>query len=344
VVVQHQLSTGKSLKEQSKIKEGIESPLFSVVQNKDMDKNLEISIVVPVYNEESLVEELCSRLKSVADTLNRSYEILIVDDGSDDGSFEKLKRISEADKIFRLVRLTRNFGQQSAVLAGFRISRGEIVVQLDSDLQNPPEEIPKLLAALTDDIDLVTTAHKKRQDDLVRVMGSKFLRGFGQILFGHAVKLNLSSFRVMRRSVIEKIEACKDRSRYMAVLMSWMGLPSVEVEVEHHARKKGETKYSLLTLVKLSWDLVTGYSNFPLRLVTYMGLFGAFIGFLMMAFLLYQRIANGILIEGFVVLSAVFAFFSGVQLLSIGFLGEYLGRVHSQIQDRPDYIVEKVIE
>ncbi|MBT6855250.1 MAG: glycosyltransferase [Nitrospina sp.] len=309
-----------------------------------MDKKPKISIVVPVYNEESLVEELVSRLKSVCDGLNRSYEIVIVDDGSDDGSFEKLKRIKETDEALRLIRLTRNFGQQSAVLAGFRMSQGDIVVQLDSDLQNPPEEIPKLLTALTDDIDLVTTVHKKRQDGLLRVIGSKFLRGFGQMLFGESVKLNLSSFRVMRRSVIDKIETCRDRSRYMAVLMSWMGLPSVEIEVEHHARKKGETKYSFLTLFKLSWDLVTGYSSFPLRLVTYMGLFGAFMGFLMMAFLLYQRIANGILIEGFVVLSAVFAFFAGVQLLSIGFLGEYLGRVHSQIQGRPDYIVEKVMD
>ncbi|MBT4897659.1 MAG: glycosyltransferase family 2 protein, partial [Nitrospina sp.] len=238
-----------------------------------MDKKPKISIVVPVYNEESLVEELVSRLKSVCDGLNRSYEIVIVDDGSDDGSFEKLKRIKETDEALRLIRLTRNFGQQSAVLAGFRMSQGDIVVQLDSDLQNPPEEIPKLLTALTDDIDLVTTVHKKRQDGLLRVIGSKFLRGFGQMLFGESVKLNLSSFRAMRRSVIDKIETCRDRSRYMAVLMSWMGLPSVEIEVEHHARKKGETKYSFLTLFKLSWDLVTGYSSFPLRLVTYMGLF-----------------------------------------------------------------------
>jgi undecaprenyl-phosphate 4-deoxy-4-formamido-L-arabinose transferase len=309
-----------------------------------MDKNPEISIVVPVYNEESLVEELCSRLKCVGDGLNRSYEILIVDDGSDDGSFEKLQSIKAAGGTLRLIQLTRNFGQQAAVLAGFRMSRGNIIVQLDSDLQNPPEEIPKLLAALTEDIDLVVTVNKKRQDGLVRVMGSKFLRGFGQVLFGKAVKLNLSSFRVMRRSVIEKIESCRDRSRYMAVLMSWMGLPSVEIEVEHHARKKGATKYSFLTLFKLSWDLVTGYSNFPLRIVTYMGLLGALMGFLMMTFLLYQRMANGILIEGFIVLSAVFAFFAGVQLLSIGFLGEYLGRVHSQVQGRPDYIVGKVME
>jgi undecaprenyl-phosphate 4-deoxy-4-formamido-L-arabinose transferase len=309
-----------------------------------MSNNPEISVVVPVYNEEPIVEELCSRLISVCDGLNRSYEILIVDDGSDDGSFEKLQLIMKAGGTMRLVQLTRNFGQQAAVLAGFRMSRGKIIVQLDSDLQNPPEEIPKLLAALTKDIDLVTTVHKKRQDGLMRVMGSKFLCGFGQLLFGKDVNLNLSSFRVLRRSVIDKIETCRDRSRYMAVLMSWMGLPSVEIEVEHHARKKGTTKYSFLTLFKLSWDLVTGYSNFPLRLVTYMGMVGAFMGFLMMAFLLYQRMANGILIEGFIVLSAVFAFFAGVQLLSIGFLGEYLGRVHSQVQGRPDYIVGKEME
>jgi undecaprenyl-phosphate 4-deoxy-4-formamido-L-arabinose transferase len=314
------------------------------VADKGMENKPEISIVVPVYNEEPLLEELCSRLKAVCDGLNRSYEILIVDDGSDDGSFEKLKHLKETHTALRLVRLTRNFGQQAAVLAGFRMSLGEIVVQLDSDLQNPPEEIPKLLAALTQDIDLVTTVHKKRQDGLVRVMGSNALCCIGQMLFGKSVKLNLSSFRAMRRSVIEKIETCRDRSRYMAVLMSWMGLPSVEIEVEHHARKKGETKYSFLTLFKLSWDLITGYSNFPLRLMTYMGIFGSFMGFLMMGFLLYRRIADGVLIEGFVVLSAVFAFFAGVQLLSIGFLGEYLGRVHSQIQGRPDYIVEKEVQ
>ncbi|MBT5869110.1 MAG: glycosyltransferase [Nitrospinaceae bacterium] len=309
-----------------------------------MNETPEISIVVPVYNEKALLEELCTRLISVCKGLNRSYEILIVDDGSDDGSFEKLQRIKGDDETLRLIRFTRNFGQQAAVLAGFRMSRGKIVVQLDSDLQNPPEEIPKLLSAMTDEIDLVTTVSKNRQDGLIRVLGSKFLLGFGQMLFGKAVKLNLSSFRVMRRSVIDKIEACPDRSRYMAVLMSWMGLPNVEVEVEHHARKEGVTKYSYLTLLKLSWDLVTGYSNFPLRLVTYMGLFGACMGFLIMLFLLYQRVVNGILIEGFIVLSAVFAFFAGVQLLSIGFLGEYLGRVHSQTQGRPDYIVGKVVE
>ena len=310
----------------------------------DTDKQLDISIVVPVFNEVDLIEELFSRIKKVCGGLRRTYEIVIVDDGSTDGSYEQLKKIQANDSSLRIVKFTRNFGQQAAVLAGFRISKGDIIVQLDSDLQNPPEEIPKLLSAMSENIDLVTTTHRKRLDSALRVMGSRCLLKIGQMLFGDAVKLNLSSFRALRRSVVKKIEVCKDRSRYMAVLMSWMGLPTAEIEVEHHERKKGNTKYSILNLLILSWDLVTGYSSFPLRTVTYMGMFGALLGFLMMAFLLFQRIVNGILIEGFVVLLAVFAFFAGVQLLSIGFLGEYLGRVHHQIQERPDYIVEKVIE
>ncbi len=311
-----------------------------------MGKNnpVEISLVIPVYNEADILPDLVSRLNAVCSGLGKTYEIIFVDDGSDDDSFEILKKLKQQDPHLRLLKFTRNFGQQAAVLAGFRLCLGDIVVQLDSDLQHPPEEIPKLLAAFTDEVDLVTTHPKQRRDDLLRTLGSRYLHGFGQLLFGREFKLNLSSFRAMRRSVIEKVETCRDRSRYMAVLMSWMGVPSVEIQVEHHIRQKGHTKYSILNLVQLTWDLITGYSNFPLRMVTYMGLFGAMMGFGVMLFLLFQRIVQGVLIEGFIVLSAVFAFFAGIQLLSIGFLGEYLGRVHMQLQNRPDYIIEKVIE
>jgi len=308
----------------------------------NLSTQIDVSIVIPVFNEISLIDELYSRLKVVCEGLGKNYEIIIVDDGSSDGSHEKLIQLKKNDATLRIVKFTRNFGQQAAVLAGFRTSQGKIIVQLDSDLQNPPEEIPKLLEAMSENIDLVTTVQIKRRDSALRVLSSRCLLKIGQMLFGDQVKLNLSSFRAIRSSVVQKIESCKDRSRYMAVLMSWMGLPTIEIEVEHHERKKGNTKYSFLNLLKLAWDLVTGYSSFPLRMVTYMGLFGALLGFLMMIFLLFQRIVNGILIEGFVVLSAVFAFFAGVQLLSIGFLGEYLGRVHHQIQDRPDYIIEEV--
>ena len=309
-----------------------------------MMDSLQVSVVIPVFNEELVLHEFYPRLKKEAESWGKSYELLFVDDGSSDNSFELICKWKKIDSNIRVVKFTRNFGQQAAVLAGFRESRGNIVVQIDSDLQNPPEEIKRLLGAFTDEVDLVVTIPRKRRDSSLRVLGSKVLYSLAQALFGNRFKLNLSSFRAMRRSVIEKIDQCQDRSRYMAVLMSWMAVPTVHVEVDHHLRKMGQTKYGVLPLLRLTWDLITGYSNFPLRLVTYLGLLGAGVGFAIMMFLLYQRLVAGILIEGFVVLSAVFSFFAGVQLLSIGFLGEYLGRVHLKIQNRPEYIVHKVID
>ncbi len=306
--------------------------------------SLQVSVVIPVFNEELVLHEFYPRLKKEAESWGKSYELLFVDDGSTDNSFELICKWKKIDSNIRVVKFTRNFGQQAAVLAGFRESRGNIVVQIDSDLQNPPEEIKRLLGAFTDEVDLVVTIPRKRRDSALRILGSKVLHSLAQALFGNRFKLNLSSFRAMRRSVIEKIDQCQDRSRYMAVLMSWMAVPTVHVEVDHHLRKVGQTKYGVLPLLRLTWDLITGYSNFPLRLVTYLGLLGAGVGFSIMMFLLYQRLVAGILIEGFVVLSAVFSFFAGVQLLSIGFLGEYLGRVHLKIQNRPEYIVHKVID
>lgn len=276
--------------------------------------------------------------------MGKSCELLFVDDGSTDNTLKILQELKAEDPDIRIIQFTRNFGQQAAVLAGFRLSRGEIVVQIDADLQNPPEEIPKLLDALTPEYDLATTVNKKRRDDIWRVVGSKALFWLGKVFLGKAVRLNLSSFRAMRRSVIEKIDACSDRSRYMAVLVSWMGAPTVEVEVAHDSRLRGKTKYNTLTLVKLAWDMVTGYSNAPLRLVTYLGFVGATLGFTLVVFLLYQRFVAGILVEGFILLSAIFAFLAGVQLLSIGLLGEYIGRIFLQVQSRPDYVIEKEID
>jgi len=309
-----------------------------------MIDSLQVSVVIPVFNEELVLHEFYPRLKKEAESWGKSYELLFVDDGSTDNSFELICKWKKIDSNIRVVKFTRNFGQQAAVLAGFRESRGNIVVQIDSDLQNPPEEIKRLLGAFTDEVDLVVTIPRQRRDSALRILGSRVLHSLAQALFGNRFKLNLSSFRAMRRSVIEKIDQCQDRSRYMAVLMSWMAVPTVHVEVDHHLRKMGQTKYGVLPLLRLTWDLITGYSNFPLRLVTYLGLLGAGVGFAIMMFLLYQRLVAGILIEGFVVLSAVFSFFAGVQLLSIGFLGEYLGRVHLKIQNRPEYIVHKVID
>jgi glycosyltransferase involved in cell wall biosynthesis len=238
-----------------------------------MIDSLQVSVVIPMFNEELVLHEFYPRLKKEAESWGKSYELLFVDDGSTDNSFELMCEWKKKDSNLRIIKFTRNFGQQAAVLAGFRQSRGDIIVQIDSDLQNPPEEINRLLGAFTDEVDLVVTIPRKRRDSSLRVIGSKVLYYFAQKLFGNRFTLNLSSFRAMRRSVIEKIDQCQDRSRYMAVLMSWMAVPTVHVEVDHNSRKIGQTKYGVLPLLRLTWDLITGYSNFPLRVVTYLGLF-----------------------------------------------------------------------
>lgn len=308
-----------------------------------MDK-MDISVVIPIYNEAENVPELYKRLVASITPISSKFELIFIDDGSTDNSLNILRDLHNKDKNIRIIKFIRNFGQQSAALAGFRHCKGETIVQLDADLQNPPEEIPKLIQKLNEGYDIVNAIRKKRQDSLLRKIYSLFLVALVSKLMGQNIKLNISSFRVMKRGVIEKINQCKDKSKFLSALVSWMGFSSAEVEVEHSKRLHGKTRYSTGKLIQISLDLITGFSRFPLRLVTYLGFFGAVIGFMLMMFLLFQRYVRGIMYDGLTVLTALFSLFAGVQLLSIGILGEYIGRIYSQVQDRPDYVIEEVIE
>lgn len=305
---------------------------------------IDISVVIPVYNEAENVRELHKRLTASVTPISPRYEIIFIDDGSTDGSLAILKDLKNNDEKIRIIKFTRNFGQQSAVLAAFRNCKGETIVQLDADLQNSPEDIPKLIYKLNEGYDIVSGIRKNRQDSLLRKTCSGFIFFLLSKIIGENIKLDISSFRVMKKSVIEKINDCNDKSRFLSALVSWLGVPSAQVEVEHSRRRHGETKYSLIKLIQLAIDLITGFSRLPLRIVTFLGFFGATIGFLLMAFLLFQRYARGIMYDGVTVLIAIFSLFAGVQLLSIGILGEYIGRIYSQVQDRPDYVVEEIIE
>lgn len=304
----------------------------------------DISVVIPIYNEAENIRELYDRLTASITPISPRYELIFIDDGSTDNSLNMLKDLRSKDKNIRILKFTRNFGQQSAVLAGFRHCKGEIIIQLDADLQNPPEEIPKLIQKLNEGFDLVSGVRKKRQDSFLRKTCSSFLFFLVSKLMGKKIRLDISSFRVMKRSVIKKINQCKDKSKFLSTLVSWLGVPSAQVEVDHYKRLHGKTKYSTGKLVQLALDIITGFSRFPLRMVTYLGFFGATIGFLLMMFLLFQRYVRGIMYDGFTVLAALFSLFAGVQLLSIGILGEYIGRIYSQVQDLPDYVIEDITE
>lgn len=303
-----------------------------------------ISVIIPLYNEAKNIHELYKRLLTSVSQISKDFEFIFIDDGSKDNSLEILHSLQNKDKNIRIIKFTRNFGQQSAVLAGFRHCKGETIVQLDADLQNPPEEISKLIEKLNEGYDIVSGVRKNRQDSFLRKTCSAILLKLVSKLMGDNIMLEISSFRVMNRKTLEKINQCKDKSKFLSALVSWMGVSNARVEVEHSGRLYGQTKYTAGKLFQLSMDIITGYSKFPLRMVTYLGLFGATIGFILMTFLLFQRYVRGIMYDGLTVLSALFSLFAGVQLLSIGILGEYVGRIYSQVQDRPDYIIEKIIE
>lgn len=305
---------------------------------------IDISVVVPIYNEEKNIRELNKRLIKSINLISSLFEIIYIDDGSTDNSLEILKDLQSKEKNIRIIKFTRNFGQQSAVLSGFRNSRGEIIIQLDGDLQNPPEEIPRLLQKLNEGYDIVSGIRENRQDSLLRKLCSSLLFFIVSKLMGKNIKLDMSSFRVMKRGVIEKIDQCQDKSKYMAALVSWFGVSNAQVEVEHSRRFYGKTKYSAAKLIQVGIDIITGFSRLPLRVVTYLGFFGATMGFMLTLFLLFQRYVKGIMLDGLTVMTALFSLFAGVQLLSIGILGEYIGRIYSQVQDRPEYIIEKIIE
>ncbi len=305
---------------------------------------MNISVIIPIYNEAENILELYERLSASIEALSSKHELIFIDDGSTDDSLNILKGLQTKDKKIRIIRLTRNFGQQSAVLAGFRHCKGETIIQLDADLQNPPEEISKLIKKLNEGYDVVSGIRKNRQDQFFRKACSSFLIKLISKLMGKNIKLDISSFRVMKRSVVEKINQCNDKSKFLSALVSWMGVSSAQVEVEHSKRLHGETKYTPGTLIKLAIDIITGYSRLPLRMVTYLGFLGATLGFMLMIFLLFQRYVRGIMYDGLTVLTALFSLLAGVQLLSIGILGEYIGRIYSQVQNRPDYVIEEIIE
>ncbi len=220
-----------------------------------MKETVKISIVVPVYNEAPCLVELYDRLQATARGLHKTYEIIFVDDGSRDGSLEILRDMQNQNDSVRLIALPENLGQQKAVWRGFQASRGEIIVQLDSDLQNPPEEIPKLITAMTPEVDLVCTRPSLRRDRSWRVWGSRLAHRAGALLFADAGALNLGSFRALKKNVVDRMETAGDR-RYMAALMSRMNLVRVEIEVDHHPRPRGQTKYNFISLARLAGVLV----------------------------------------------------------------------------------------
>ena len=310
-------------------------------------------LVVPCYNEEEVLPETVRRL---TDKLRRMEEkglvsgdsrILLVDDGSRDRSAEIMKKASEArpGEVVSCI-LNRNYGQHSAIMAGFSLVRGDLVVTLDADLQNPPEEIPKLIAAAEEGNDVVGTIRQNRKDTLFRRVASKIVNRVAQKATGVKMKDYGCMLRAYRRHVVDAMLQCNERSTFIPVLGNSFARNTCEIPVAHCERAVGESKYSLWKLINLQFNLLTCMTTAPLRMLTYFGLFCSFCGFLLSVYIIARRLMSDGEVwsaGGVFTLFAVLFFFTGVQMIGIGMIGEYIGRIYTDVRARPRYFIEEIV-
>ena len=306
---------------------------------------LQLSVVIPVFNEEACLPQLFERLYAALDDLKQSYEILFVDDGSADRSIALLRaQFERRPAVTRVILLRRNFGQHAALRAGFRHSRGRYVITLDADLQNPPEEIAKIVEALDAGYDCVGGVRMARQDPWFRRTASRAVNWARE----RTTRIRMSDHGCMlrgyQRSLVDVLNQLTDVNTFLPALAYTLAARPTEIEVRHEARAGGTSKYSLLRLARLNFDLLTGFSVAPLQILSVIGVALSLVSGALMLYLVARRLALGPEAEGVFTLFAFVFFFLGVILLGIGLLGEFVARIYQQVRNLPAYLVGAVIE
>jgi len=305
----------------------------------------DVSIVIPVFNEEQVLTQLFERLYPALDALGRSYEIVFVNDGSRDRSVALLREAFERrPDVTRVVLFAANFGQHRAILAGFAASRGRYVITLDADLQNPPEEIARVLAELDAGHDYVGTIRMQRKDVAWRRYASRFINEIRERTTRVRISDHGSMFRGYARSVVEAVNQCSEYNTFVPALAFTFAMTPIEIQVAHEQRGAGKSKYSLFQLMRLNFDLMTGFSTAPMQMFSLVGIGIAILSVLFVVFLVVRRIIVGPEAEGVFTLFAIAFFLIGVALFGVGLLGEYVSRIYDEVRHRPRYIVGAVLE
>ena len=302
----------------------------------DNNNNNMISIVIPVYNEEDNLPELFRRLFSVMENLKRPYEVILINDGSKDSSLPLMLKERKNHPSLRIIDFNGNFGQHTAIIAGFKSSRGNQIITLDADLQNPPEEIPRIISLLDSGHDVVGTIRQKRKDSFFRRYASRLVNRIMNSVTGFSLHDYGCMLRGYSRGIIDIINECGEVSTFIPALAQKFAVNPVEIEVSHSARTKGESKYSLFRLIRLQFDLMTAFSLFPLQMITILGMmiFGAG------SVLSLLGIWGGREIFGY----DVNFLLSGITVTCTGITGEYIGRIYQEVRKRPRYVIRKIYE
>src|SRR6202453_3759873 len=304
-----------------------------------------LSVVIPVYNEEQVLDTLFERLYPALDKLGVSYECVFVNDGSKDRSAALLRRqFQRRPKETRVVLFHANFGQHSAVMAGLWYARGDYVITMDADLQNPPEEIGKLVAMLDQGYDYVGTLRVKRQDSWWRKTLSRGVNQLREWITQVRLTDQGCMMRGYSRFIVAALNETREVNTFIPALASLYAMNPVEVPIAHEERHAGKSKYSLYSLIRLNFDLVTGFSVVPLQLFSMVGMAVAVLSAILVLYLFVRRVIVGPEAEGLFTLFGIVFFLIGIALFGIGLLGEYVGRIYAQVRERPRYIVEAVLE
>jgi glycosyltransferase involved in cell wall biosynthesis len=309
-----------------------------------LQSSLKFSVVIPAFNERENLEVLHTRLTKVMKSIGEPYEIVFVDDGSTDGSFQILRDLHQKDSNVKVIRFTRNFGQHIAMTAGLDHCKGENIIAMDADLQDQPEEIPKLLAKLRQGYDIVYGLRRKRRDNIFKRLSSKLYLGLLAKLTSQTVNPEIAPLRIMTRRVVDYMGQLRERSRFYGGLVAWLGFPYAVVDIEHSERFAGKTKYSFRKLLRHAAEGVISFSDVPLRLAGYFGIIVSIISFVFGLYYLIRRLVWGIPVPGYTSIIVAVFFLGGVLLIVLWVMGQYIGRIHTEVKERPLYVVRDMLE
>ena len=303
-----------------------------------------ISIVVPFFNEGGAINHFYSGMSPILSlNIGCNFEVICVDDGSTDSTLAELIELTKKDTRFRVLEFSRNFGKEAALSAGIDFANGDAVIPIDADLQDPPELIIKMVQLWKDGAEVVLAKRVDRSTDsfMKRKTASLFYKLHNKLSTSMRIPENVGDFRLMDRVVVDALKQLPERQRFMKGLFAWVGFKSVTVEYSRSSRSAGETKFSGWRLWNFALEGITSFSLVPLKIWTYFGLFGAFLAFLYASFIIIRTLIFGIVLPGYASLLVVVLFFGSLQLISIGILGEYIGRIYFETKNRPLYIVRK---
>lgn len=310
-----------------------------------MPNKPEFSIIVPVYNEKDCIQEMYRRVSEVMNSTGQTWELIVVDDGSRDGSTEQIRELGERDKKVKPIIFARNFGHQIAVTAGLDYSEGKAVVIIDADLQDPPEVILQLIEKWREGYQVVYAVRGEREgESWFKTFTASFFYRLIHKITDVNIPLDTGDFRLMDRRVVDVLNSMHERHRFLRGMSAWVGFKSIGVTYKRAARFAGETKYPLKKMLLLALNAITGFSYFPLQLATYVGFVAAGISIIAIPIVIIMRIAGSQAFFGQASTLLAVLFLGGVQLICLGILGEYIGRIYDEVKGRPLYIVSEAPE